>query len=290
MSNIVIIGDSHGAQLKAAVAGSHFFDNGANPITAREFVNFEGDTWARIDPWLTLHQGMDLVVVVGEVDIRGHYWRHIPRYNLPPEQYVQSAALALYRAMGHAINLFGLKSATLWAPPPAAEPSLDAYNEGYPFAGNIATRNRIIHLFNREFVGFLEPGGPIRFASAYYDYIDPDSYLTQGHTPTDGIHYRTDQYGRFFNELIEPCVQGSATVSVSNHDLFSEMYRHQFGIHTQTVSRVGNYDTWVSNEGIKFLSSELTQIHYMGEAYTFVPLAQRLNLYDDYLELTLKNR
>ena len=289
MSNFLVIGDSHGEQL-SKVPGAQYFNSGHLVPTAREFVNFGSELWTKLDPWLTNCRGMDLVVSLGEIDIRAHYWRHIPRYNLPPEQYVQSAALALYRAIGHAINLYELKSATLWASPPAAELRHGCYNEGYPFAGNIATRNRIIHLFNREFVGFLQPSGPIRFASAFYDYVDPVTYITHGHTPTDGIHYRSDQYPTFFKDLISPCIDGE-TVRVANPDLFAEMHKHQFGIDTQVVGRdQGNYDSWVKNDGIKYRSEELTQIHWIGEAYTFMPWTQRLSLHDEYRELILVNR
>jgi hypothetical protein len=289
MSNFLVIGDSHGEQL-SHVAGAQYFKADHIVPTAREFVNFGSELWTKLDPWLTNCKGMDLVVCLGEIDIRAHYWRQLPRYNLPPEQYVQSSALALYRAIGHAVNLYELNSATLWASPPAAEARQGAYNHTYPFAGDIATRNRIIHLFNREFVGFLEPQGPIRFASAFYDYVDSGTYTTLGHTPTDGIHYRGDQYGRFFSELIEPCI-GGETVRVSNSENFTQMHKHQFGITSKLMTRdQGNYDTWVKNDGIKYQVADLTQIHFMGEAYTFMPWTQRLNLQDEYTELTLVNR
>ena len=169
MSNFLIIGDSHGEQISHSPGADYFNDWQGAPPTSREFVNFGSDLWTRLDPWLASRTGQDLVVSLGEIDIRAHHWRHIPRYNLPPEQYVQTAALSLFRAIGHAVNLYGLKSATLWGPPPAAEARHGAYNHTYPLAGDIATRNRIIHRFNREYVGFLEPGGVMRFASAFYD-------------------------------------------------------------------------------------------------------------------------
>jgi hypothetical protein len=102
--------------------------------------------------------------------------------------------------------------------------------------------------------------------------------------------YKGAHFAVYPPELIEPCIQGE-TVRVANPGVFAEMHKHQFGIDTQVVVREqGNYDTWVKNDGIKYRSEDLTQIHWIGEAYTFMPFTQRLSLHEEYRELVLVNR
>jgi hypothetical protein len=246
--SILLLGDSHINQFQGC---GETFGLCGEVLTGDRLVNGYEPVWSRLVEWLGSGQpGSAMVVSLNEVDIRAHYWRHIPRGDNPHE-YVRARVHAFYHRLLELRKLGNLERIVLWGAPPACLNITN--NPHWPFVGPPATRNRIVDLFNREFAQLCGSGGPVVFATGFYQYMDMESYEPSGHIPSDGVHWAGSLTGEFWNELIAPAVSGVQQAIPSGPD-------YVFGY--STVRNLDQYDSWIrvdSGSGYEHTAEHLGQ-------------------------------
>ena len=247
--SILLLGDSHINQFRGR---GEYFDLGGEVLTADRLVSGYEPLWSRFSEWIGQDRsGDDLIVSLNEVDIRAHYWRHIPR-GTTVRGWILDRAGAFYRRLLEIHSLGKLNRIVLWGAPPAGLNITN--NPHWPFVGPTATRNRLIDLFNREFAGMCRAGGPVVFATGFYQYMDNNTYEPVGHIPSDGVHWADSLADSFWSELIEPAISGVQQPIPSGPE-------YTFGY--QTVSNQDQYDSWIqieSAEGYQHTAEHLGRL------------------------------
>jgi hypothetical protein len=154
-----------------------------------------------------------------------------------------------------------------------------------PFSGTSQTRNRLIHLWNREFLTVIKNDARIALATAYYDFVNPDSYSTVTPNPShDGVHWH-DRFGpEFWETLVKPALESGASQVGKN---WNAVYEDHFDLAEAESTGRGQYDTWARTD--QLLSSEGIdrQIVINGVQYSWVRHDQRPLLPETYIELVL---
>lgn len=245
----LLLGDSHINQFRGRVEN---FDLAGQVLTADRLVSGYEPVWSRFRDWMAAHEpGSDLVVSLNEVDIRAHYWRHIPRAP-EPMAWIQDRARVFYQRLVEIHSLGKLNRIVLWGAPPAGLNITN--NPAWPFVGATATRNRIIDLFNREFSALCRPGSPVVLATGFYQYMDMNTYEPVGHIPSDGVHWADSLAEPFWTTLIAPGLAG-VQHAIPAGPLFT------FGCHT--VNNHDQYDSWIqieSAQGYEYTAAHLGQL------------------------------
>jgi len=286
---ILLFGDSH-CDLFVRMPNVVRFDAAhckSNIMTIRRFTDStDTDLWNVLDPWLKNNPKSSLVVSVGEIDIRAHFWRHIPRHYRDSQsvlEYINSNALNFYHSLVSAYEKYNLENIVVWGSPVAGDGT--SYNFMVPFSGSASTRNLLIHLWNKSFAKIIKNNSKILFATAYYDFVDLTTYSVVMPSPShDGVHWR-DIYGpTFWEKLIMPALSGKS--SVENKHLYT-MTDDDVFITDNVSSGMYQYDTWVRADQIKE-SLGMKQIIINETAYSFISATQRKLLPEYYNELCLK--
>jgi hypothetical protein len=263
-------------------------------FTIYRFTDFnETDLWSPLVNWFEQNtiNSQDpcrtLVIAGGEIDIRAHFWRHIPRHYQGKDSivnYIQSVAVKFYQSLATVCNRYNIRRVVVWGSPVAGERA--QYNSEHPFVGPSQTRNRLIHIWNREFVRAIENDARISLATAYYNFIDPSNYSTVNPSPShDGVHWH-DSYGPvFWEKLIQPCIDGNKIAAGMN---WNNMYNDQFDIVESISNGNQQYDTWARTDQISNSSVIDRQITINGQSYSWIRAEHRDLLPSQYNELIIQ--
>jgi lysophospholipase L1-like esterase len=198
--NIIVIGDSHTHLFHEKLA---IFSPGA--ITANNFSTDSNPLKIKIDEHLKLSdEKYDTVVLcLGEIDIRAHYWRDIPIYNsrgVSLDTYVNTQVKQFIEAVIKFKQEHKVKNILIWGVPPASSQNrgernffmtgMGAYNPELPHVGSQLTRNIITHKFNRQIINYLQVNAEygIKYLTAFYNFVDED-FNTVANNLSDGVHY-----------------------------------------------------------------------------------------------------
>lgn len=289
--SILLLGDSH-TDIFTNINTVNRFDMRKCQLgifTIHRFVNPEDtDLWDQLSSWFSAHTTptTSLVITSGEIDIRAHYWKHIVRnYNdiSDIKHYIQLTTLKFYNTLVQVSEKYNLKNIVVWGPPVAGDRA--QYNSEHPFCGPAQTRNQLIHMWHREFANIINNDDRISLSSAYYDFIDPDTYLTVTPSPShDGVHWH-DSFGLvFWDKLIMP--------ALSTHGLYvnanwHKMYDDQFDIVEQDSYGTQQYDTWARTDQIENANVIDKQVKIHGQSYCWVRASNRSSLPNQYRELAI---
>lgn len=244
------------------------------------------DLWNALDPWFNNTQGNQLVISVGEIDIRAHFWRHIPRHYQSLQSildFVDENTLKFYQRLDFICKNYSIDRIVVWGAPVAGVGA--HYNFEVPFSGPSQTRNRLIHLWNKSFFKLTQTDPRISFASAFYNFIDPNTYSTVTPNPShDNVHWH-DSYGtQFWNSLVRPSLDGT-NLCLGEH--WNTMFNDRFDI-TESISHGEyQYDSWIRTEQIINHEESYKKIIINGQSYSWITANQRNLLPEKYLELSL---
>jgi hypothetical protein len=235
MTRIVTIGDSHGGIFQDLAPRWTTY---SDAFTAERFCTGFPGIWQEMTPWLAQQHATHLVVCAGEIDIRGHWWRHMPRQaDEPIADYIAARAGELYQAVEDLADRLGLERVVIWGPPPATDRT--TYNPDWPFVGPTTTRNRLIDAYNHAMIE--RSTDRIAYATAFYDYVDRTTFETVNYTETDGVHYFPTLGPQFWTGLILPALSGFQQHLPPEQELVYQEHPAE--------SR-GLYDTWIRTQDL----------------------------------------
>jgi hypothetical protein len=289
--NILLLGDSHTDILVGSIPNRFNMSQCQSSIfTLHRFINQSDlDLWSNLEPWLqnNISQSDSLIITGGEIDVRAHFWRHIPRLYTEPKDiinYISDKALKFYQALCLIQEKYQLEKIVIWGAPVAGERA--DYNYQVPFVGSSQTRNILIHLWNKSILECIETDSRISFATAYYNFIDPVNYNTIPNPSPDGVHwdYGHGSFGPMFcNQLIFPALNGGSMLG----DNFNIMKDDQFEITESFSTGIQKYDTWARTDQLISHVDERTVL-INNVSYSWIKADQRLLLPEQYKELTIQ--
>lgn len=285
---ILLLGDSHTDPFRHMPNVTRFdISHCENKVfTTKRFLDGDADLWSKVTPWFEANPAKVLVVTSGEIDIRAHYWRHIPRHYTTAEdiaKFVEEHAKTFFDKLVALCEQYNIEHVVVWGSPVAGERAL--YNSEYPFSGSSQTRNQIIHMWNVAFAELIVDADRFSLASAFYNFINPD-YTTVDPTPShDGVHWH-DSYGpTFWENIILPAV---ANKGLYLDEKWNSMYNDIFDVAQTTSQGTQQYDTWARSDQIENTEG-LTRFAYINEnTYAWVSAEQRALLPEQYIELSLQ--
>lgn len=285
---ILVFGDSHSNIFAGMPGAVHLHSPIA--VTARRVADWEfREIWDRPGPWLQQHQGAEcLVLSSSEIDIRAHFWRHLPlaiSQGSSIEEFVASKVGELVNCIERIQSTYNIARVILWSAPPATANT--NYNADWPFVGSVSTRNTLIHLFNCEFQQQIRSKSSIAVATGFYDYIDPISYLPKDHIPSDGVHWHISLVRQLWEQHIVPNVQG---VGVDLGTAYQIMKTHSPSFVDQSVVPGCLYDTWVRTDDLVASKEDDTRAVVNGVDYSRIHLQDRSRFPANYRELSLINQ
>lgn len=287
--SIILIGDSHSVPYQqyssCAYSGMHDM-----VVTAERFSDFENQAfWGPLDSWINAHspQGAKLLLAINEIDIRGHYWRHLPRTpEVSPADFVAARVDRVFTAIETVVNRYGFERAVLWGAPPATAST--TYDADWPFVGGVPTRNRLINEFNRQFMA--RATSQVRYATGYYGFIDPHAYMPVNHMPTDGVHWDNSLTTEFWDNFITPLLIGDNLTA--SHPIPEKMTTDQYRISAERRLITDLYDTWmpITELAAQGDANEVTRrTQFDNTEYGFVNVRQHRHLFPfEYTELVLE--
>jgi hypothetical protein len=290
---ILLLGDSHSDIFlkKKNIKRFEMSQCKSNVFTTHRFADqSELDLWSKLDPWLQHNSNNSpLIITGGEIDIRAHFWRHIPRiYNEPNDitTYISDKALKFYKMLCLTYEKYRLEKIVIWGAPVAGERATYSYQ--VPFVGSSQTRNMIIHLWNKSILECIENDPRISFTTAYYNFINPIDYNSTPNPSPDGVHwdYENGEFSfRCYNELVLPALSYGSLLG----DNFSIMKNDQFEITESASTGIQQYDTWARTDQLLENTNERT-VSINNISYSWVRSNQRSLLPNEYKELSMNKR
>ena len=289
MSRTLLVGDSHTGifhgQPNMVVYGH---DDGL--YTARNYGELVDQPGSRLNSFYQQYQGPDTSVLlcIGEVEIRAHWWKHIPEEHTNGNtfsSYIKECANRLYQAAKTTVDTHGFSSIVLWGAPPATNNT--TYNPAWPFIGSVSTRNILAHLFNSAFLECVNQNPSetrIKFATGFYDYIDPLTYLPTFDIPSDGVHWSSPLRDFVWN-TVEPMLN-SKDLTYTN-PLFDQLATQSFEISSTTATPTWLYDTWILGNDLQNPQDHPRKITVDGKDYHLIRLENRSAFTETYTELCL---
>lgn len=282
---ILVLGDSHSNLFSGCAGVTHRQSPGA--FTARRFADPDfGELWSWMSPWLDQHRGADtLVLSASEIDIRAHFWRHIPRavtQGISLSAFITSKAVELLTAVYRVQRTWDIGRVVLWTAPPATANT--RYNPDWPFVGSVQTRNTLIHRFNLEISQQILGNPGVGLATGFYDYIDPETYLARDHIPSDGVHWHSSLRDQLWTNHVLPAVQGQ---SIDLGAAYSQMSQHLPRFDEATATPTWLYDTWIRTEDLKESLDTDPRACINGLDYSRIYLRDPTRFPDCYRELIL---
>jgi hypothetical protein len=288
--SILILGDSH-SDIFQNIPDTNRFNVGQCDLglfTTKRFLDDDDvDLWSRLTPWFQNNKSDTLVITSGEIDVRAHFWRHLPRHYTSQQDittYVRNNVEQFYNKLCKISDLYNIKKIIVWGAPTAGEKA--AYNSSYPFVGSSKTRNILTHIWNREFSKFVEIDHRFSLCSAFYHFIE-DDYTTSNHSPShDGVHWEASLGNMLWTNCISIALNKSGLVLGVK---WNSVVNDQFDI-TESASRgLSKYDTWVRTDQ-PIVGLESPTINLRGKPYTFVKSEHRVLLPDTYNEIGLEKQ
>ena len=286
---ISLLGDSHSNLFKMIPGVIQFNTLSLNLdlVTIYRLLNKEDtDIQTKVHSWL-LHQSLYskcLIVSTGEVDIRAHFWRHIPRnYNGSEdiENFIKLKSLEYFNFLVSLANTYGFEKIIIWGAPTSQEKAM--YNSSYPFAGSASIRNKLIHLWNKFLYEYTKTDSRIIITTAFYEFIDPVSYSTLPSIPSqDGVHWNSNLSSSFWKQFILPAIHENISIINKN---WRDMLNHKFEISEIISDGRFQYDSWVDSSYISNLNSRQTTVNK--KDYYWVTADKRNQLPEQYKELSL---
>ena len=286
---ILLLGDSHTDILVGSIPNRFNMSQCQSSIfTLHRFINQSDlDLWSNLDPWLqtNISQGNSLIITGGEIDVRAHFWRHIPRSYTEPKDiinYISEKALKFYQTLCLIQEKYQLEKIVIWGAPVAGERA--DYNFEVPFVGSSQTRNILLHLWNKSLLESIKDDPRIALTTAYYNFINPETYFTIQPNPShDGVHWHHNFGHKFWEQLIFPALNGHSMLG----DNFNIMSNDQFDITEEVSNGTQKYDTWVRTDQLTSNIDERTVL-INNTSYTWVRENQRSLLPEKYKELVIQ--
>jgi len=279
---ILLLGDSH-SDIFLNIPNTSRFDLCSCDLkvfTAHRFVNPDDiDLWSKLTPWFE-QQTVDnktLIITSGEIDIRAHYWKHMLPYG-DLIQYITDTAAKFYQTLSQLVEKYKLERVVVWGAPVAEERA--RYVSEYPFGGSSYTRNLIVHYWNKEFnrISFDDP--VITLATAYYNFINFDTYQSLEPSGShDGVHWHPNSGPAFWEHFITPAISGNMIV-ITNDDTVALVEQTSTGEH--------QYDTWARTDQLLSLDNISKSVIIKDNSYSWVRAEQRNQLPQQYRELGLQ--
>jgi hypothetical protein len=288
--NILLLGDSHTDIFHGRQYVNRFeMSQCQSPIfTVHRFCNSNDELWNKLDTWFKINtnQPSSLIITGGEIDIRAHFWRQIPRSYVTRQDieiYISNTAYKFLDALQMIIEKYQLEKIVIWGAPVAGEKA--DYNFEVPFVGSSQTRNILVHLWNKTLLQAIDHDPRISLATAYYNFINPENYFTtQTNTSHDGVHWHHSFGNLFWEKFIDPALQGS---SIVGHN-FNRMASDQFDILETDSTGNQQYDTWVQTDQLKNSNIDLRQVIIKDVSYSWLTANHRTLLPEQYKEIELK--
>jgi len=290
---ILLFGDSHTDIFSSIPTVVRFnrFQLQSEVITAQR-LNDENniDLQSKLNSWLENNTSLSktLVMSVGEIDIRAHFWRHIPRNYVDKNSimsFVKNKAEEYCRTLINLANKHNLERVVIWGPPAAGEKAAP-YNSEYPFTGSSSTRNRLVHLWHKFIYEAIKDDSRFALASAFYNYVDTTTYCTFENYPShDGTHWRDICGSTFWEKLVLPAINGNKLVLGVE---YNTMVEHEFEIDESVSQGEQKYDSWVKSLYVN--DPNFRKVNVNDSEYVWVSADHRPQLPSEYQELTLGNR
>jgi len=285
---ILLLGDSHTDIFnRGGVDRFEMSQCQSSIFTSQRFTNqHELDLWDKLKPWLQRNgNNSSLIITGGEIDVRAHFWKHIPRSYTNSKDittYILNTALKFYQTLVSICEKFHLEKIVIWGAPIAGERA--DYNFEVPFVGSSQTRNILVHLWNKSLLECIKNDNRIYLATAYYNFINPDTYLTIQPNPShDGVHWHYDFGNVFWEQLISPALNGGSMLG----DNFNIMKDDQFDITEESSNGIQKYDTWARTDQLTSNIDERTVL-INNTSYTWVRENKRSLLPEQYKELAIQ--
>ena len=285
----LLLGDSHSDIFLHLPGVSRFDLSQCQQVlfTIFRFTNHNDvDLWDRLDNWFAQHAALTkkIVITASEIDIRAHFWRHIPRHYQDYSdisKFVRANANSLYQSLVTLCDKYNLERVVVWSAPIAGERA--QYNSQHPFSGSSKTRNQLVHIWNREFSEIIKNDRRLSLATAYYNFIDPETYSTVTPSPShDGVHWHSNYGPSFWETFIVPALNNPGTY-VGDH--WNIMYNHIFDVSTTESSGDQKYDTWALAEQINNFEKIQHIVTINNQRYSWIPADLRSLLPKQYKEL-----
>ena len=285
---ILVFGDSH-SNMFAGVAGV-VHQRSPQAVTARRVSDPTfSELWSWLAPWFEVHRGADsLVLSASEIDIRAHFWRHLPRefaQGTTVPEFMAGKVAEFMAGIARIQQVYGIARVVLWSAPPATANT--TYSPDWPFVGSVSTRNVLIHLFNSEFQRQIQGNSQVFLATGFYDYIDPQTYLPRDHIPSDGVHWHDSLRDQLWTQHIAPAISGHAVDLGSAYHAMSQ-HRPYFVEHTTSPGCL--YDTWVRTEDLPESRAEDPRAVVGGVDFSRIYLKDSARFPASYRELALINQ
>jgi len=236
-----IFGDSHVDLFRLAGADAWINHSGlAVTLNRLQSQELQG-----LASWLDAARSQTVVVSVAHTDVRAHWWRRSVIAGPVPE-YIDQEAQKFVRWSRDLIERFGLDSVVIYGPPPFGRHGSDGQ---WPFSGTPQTRNRMVDLWNRSVIDHIESVPQIKFATAFYRYLDHRLWLAQDHAmDSDGLHFAPELRFDLVDHIVLPAAQGSQRVIAPYIDrvlaiegrIQTSAWREQGPVH---------WDSWIFSEG-----------------------------------------
>jgi hypothetical protein len=192
-----------------------------------------------------------------------------------PRSYIRARAEELVKSAVDIADRYSIERVVIWGPPPATDKT--TYNPDWPFVGPTTTRNRLIDAYNHEMIELTT--ARVGYATAFYDYVDLDTYATVNYTETDGVHYFPSLGQQFWTGLLLPALSGfQQRVPPASELTYTE----------HLAERRGLYDTWIRTEDLtQPVEARTTRVN--DTEYTYMTIKDNWNQWPSrYRELGLQ--
>ena len=286
--SILLLGDSHTDIFHGRGIANRFeMSQCHSPIfTLHRFINENDELWTKLDPWFkTNSNASSLIITGGEIDVRAHFWKHIPRsYTSSADitAYISNTASTFYQKLVSVCEKYKLEKIVIWGAPVAGERA--DYNFEVPFVGSSQTRNILVHLWNKSLLECIKDDSRISLATAYYNFIDPNTYFTVHPNPShDGVHWHFNFGTVFWEQLVSPALNGGSMMG----DNFNIMKDNHFEIVESMSTGIQKYDTWVRTDQLNTDIDTRTAI-INNTSYSWTIADQRSLLPEKYKELSIQ--
>lgn len=246
------IGESHNSN--HIVLGRFRKDVGA--MTAQIWTD---DKWQSSNNYsIEDSENSNLVVSVGEIDIRGHFWRHIPRDlqnnpNLTIQEWIDKRTHSIVSTLIDTAIRGKWHKVIYLAPPTAGY----GENNNWPFSGSIKTRNILIDMFNRSMIKLIKTTGPeICMVTAYYDYIDNTTYLNSANyskQDRDGVHWPMSMESEMWK-----LITNVDKIYVGPNYIDDRVIHPKISI--EQLDKISRFDSWINVSSIKNLDRNTDRI------------------------------